>query len=178
MEQLFAVMLGGRASGCNIELHDVVFVAGKNLEATYPALTKKWFGNTTRLHIDAWLALTQVDGYDIVLSHEKTLTSNNHLYFVNFGGYIKGEFNEIHQSKFYVAESKNAALQRAKQELCMNLMEQHCDDNLEIDDCLQIDTVDNFYIHLRENPVKMPLEIHAKYIKFERRENHQTATNN
>lgn len=171
MKQLFAVMLGGRAPGCNIELHDVVFVIGESFEETYPSLAKKWFGSNSRLHIDAWVALTQIDGFDIILSPEKATSSSNHLYFVNFGGYIKGDFNEIHQSKFYVAESKNAALQRAKQELCMNLMEQHCDDNLVIDDCLQLDAVDNFYIHLQQNPIKLPLEIHAKYIKFERKEN-------
>lgn len=166
MKKLYAVMLGGRADGCNIELHDVVFVVTENLEMAYPTLTKKWFGSATRFHIDATVELNQVDGYDIVLSDKKSAQSSLQLFFVNFGAYRPGVFNEIHQSAFYVAETKNAALQRAKQELCVNLSEQHCDDNLIIDDLLEINLVDNFYIHLEKSTVKKPLEIIAKYIKI------------
>ena len=57
MLKLFAVVLGGRADGCNTELHDVVFVVGKSLEESYPQLIDKWFGNKKRLHIDSSIEL-------------------------------------------------------------------------------------------------------------------------
>ena len=41
MLRLFSVNLGGRADGCNTELHDTVFVVGESLEATYPQLVQK-----------------------------------------------------------------------------------------------------------------------------------------
>ena len=33
--KLFAVYLGGRADGCNTELHDVVFTCGQKIQDTY-----------------------------------------------------------------------------------------------------------------------------------------------
>ena len=49
--KLFAVYLGGRADGCNTELHDVVFTCGQKIQDTYIDLLDKWFGNADRLHI-------------------------------------------------------------------------------------------------------------------------------
>ena len=57
MPKLFAVYLGGRAPKCNTELHDVVFVVGESIEATYSQLTELWFGSREGLHIDSWLEL-------------------------------------------------------------------------------------------------------------------------
>ena len=48
--KLFAVYLGGRADGCNTELHDVVFTCGQKIQDTYIDLLDKWFGNADRLH--------------------------------------------------------------------------------------------------------------------------------
>ena len=47
--KLYAVYLGGRADGCNTELHDVVFTCGNKIEDTYMDLLDKWFGNADRL---------------------------------------------------------------------------------------------------------------------------------
>jgi hypothetical protein len=48
-QHLFAVYLGGRAAKCNTELHDVVFVIGSSIEATYERLMDKWFGDPLRM---------------------------------------------------------------------------------------------------------------------------------
>ncbi len=54
----FAVLLGGRAVGCHIALHDVVFEIGNSLEETYPILVNKWFGQSYKsLHVDASVEL-------------------------------------------------------------------------------------------------------------------------
>ena len=50
--QLFLVVLGGRARGCRIELHDVRFVAGRSIDDTLPELRRQWFGRREGLHLD------------------------------------------------------------------------------------------------------------------------------
>ena len=42
---LYLVVLGGRANKANIELHDVRWVVGSEIEDTFDALRKNWFGS-------------------------------------------------------------------------------------------------------------------------------------
>jgi|SRR5579885_506093 hypothetical protein len=146
MLKLFSVYLGGRTTGCNIELHDVVFVIGESLKHAYPALTNKWFGIKKSLHIDAYIELAHVDGHDIFIRKEKPGNIKK-LFFVNFGAYKNGFFGEMHESKFYVGTNKPDILMRAKQELCLNKIYPHCDDNIIIDDIIEIDHLDQYYLH-------------------------------
>ena len=169
MLKLFAVQLGGRADGCNTELHDTVFVIGESLESTYPQLVKKWFGNKQRLHIDSSVELTYADGYNISVIKEKPRESTGlNLYFVNFGAYKTNFFGEIHQVNFYVAEKKSAAVKKAKEELCLGLLQQHCDDNLSIDDITVLDQIDEYYIHLTPAIEVKILEIESNYRKLDK----------
>lgn len=156
--KLFAVYLGGKADGCNIELHDVVFVVGHCIEETYPLLAKKWFGNLHQLHIDSYIHLKNVDGYKIILSKERS--SNNcskKLFFINLGAYKRNEFTEYHQSAFYAAEDAAEAIRKAKSELCQGLETIHKDDvvlldhvtqEYDIDDILEIENIDEYHISL------------------------------
>lgn len=165
--KLFAVLLGGRADGCNTELHDVVFVVGENLEATYPQLAKKWFGSLKRLHVDSHIELKYVDGHEVILSHDKPEKGAEKLFFANFGGYKENYFGEVHQVNFYVAKGKPEVLQRAKLELGLDLIEPHCDDNLVIDDVLEIANVDALYVHLIPTSKTTELAIKSKYIRLD-----------
>lgn len=160
MLKLFAVVLGGRADGCNVELHDVVFVVGHSLEETYPKLVNKWFGNKKRLHIDSTIELTHADNHEIIIHKEKPNNQDKRLFFVNFGAYKPDYFGEKHEIGFYVASSKPEVLKRAKQDLCLSLVEPHCDDNLPIDDIISIDDVDQYHIHLVPtfDPVKLNIQ--------------------
>lgn len=167
MLNLYAVLLGGRAAGCNTELHDVVFVVGNTLEETYPMLVKKWFGMRHRLHIDASIKLQYVDGHEVVVSHELPKQENNYqLFFCNFGGYRKGYFGELHEVGFYVASSIDSALAKAKQELCQSLFQQHCDDKMLVDDLLVLDKVDCYHIHLHSTTVSPNMNVESHYIKL------------
>lgn len=157
--KLFAVYLGGRADRCNIELHDVVFVVGSCIEETYPLLAKKWFGNMDHFHIDSYFHLKNIDGYEIYLSKNPSPSnSSKKLYFINLGAYKPHEFTEYHQSAFYVAEDAPEAIKRAKSELCQGLQTIHKDDvvlldhvnqEFDVDDILEIGTVDEYFISLR-----------------------------
>lgn len=165
MLKLFAVVLGGRANGCNTELHDVVFAVGESLEKTHPQLINKWFGNKKRLHIDSSIELKYIDGHKITIKKEK-YDQNKKLFFVNFGGYKPDYFGETHEIGFYVGLSKTEVLTKAKNELCLQTKEPHCDDNLDIDDIITLDTVDNYHIHLQPTTQACKLNILSEYYKL------------
>lgn len=178
-KKLFAVYLGGRADRCNIELHDVVFVVGSSIEETYPLLAKKWFGNLQGFHIDSYVELQNIDGYKIELTQDLPKgTSSKKLYFINLGAYKSGEFTEYHQSAFYIADSSQDAVRRAKSELCQGLQTIHKDDvvvldrvsnplDFDVDDILELSEVDEYYISLSPTTVIAQAIPVSAYIKLE-----------
>lgn len=167
MLHLYAVLLGGRAEGCNIELHDVVFVVGASLEDCYPQLVNKWFGRLTKsLHIDSSVQLDYVDGHEVVITQTSGTPSDKKLYFANFGGYQPGIFGEMHEVNFYVSANRTEALARAKTELCVGAHLQHSDDHLVVDDIIAIDHVGPFSIELKPTTKPCDLEIISHYRKL------------
>lgn len=167
MLKLFAVVLGGRATGCNTELHDIVFAVGESLENTYPQLIKKWFGNKYRLHIDSTIELKYVDGHEVIINKEKP-KEDKKLFFLNFGAYKPDFFGETHEVGFYVGSSKTEALAKAKKELCLQLIEPHCDDNVVVDDIISIDKVDGYHIHLIPTTQSCKLNIESSYQRLDK----------
>ncbi len=155
MEKLFAVYLGGRAPKCNTELHDVVFVVGTSIEATYEQLLDKWFGDPLRVHIDSWVELNHVDGFRISLDKNPSSRSER-LFFVNLGAYRPGEFTELHANKFLVACDEREAKRRAKREMLIGADAVHTDDLYDIDDCLQIAVVDGRHVALEPTTENSP----------------------
>jgi len=168
-------MLGGRAKGCSIELHDVVFATGESIEDTYPKLVTKWFGGIRKgLHVDSSLELDCVDSYKISLSNEPPLDSDEalNLYFVNFGGYKDNVFGEFHDIKFYVGARKKDIVKKAKLDLCVGMIQQHCDDNMilgdkDIDDVMKVACVDGLYIHLEPTTEESNQTIDSFYRKLD-----------
>lgn len=149
--KLFAVYLGGRAPGCNTELHDVVFVVGSSIEETYPRLLRLWFGSPEGLHIDSWIALETVAGYRVTLTRDQIpdAAATKKLFFVNLGAYLPGQFTELHANAFIVAEDEREVKQRAKGELLTGMKSVHTDDLFDLDDCLRIDLVDGMHVSLQ-----------------------------
>lgn len=156
--KLFAVYLGGKAPRSNIELHDVVFVAGSSLEETHLKLKEKWFGYPHGIpHIDSYIELTHADGFQIRLVQGQSNKDGYKLYFVNFGAYTENLFGEMHQSAFYVTRDKASATQKARKALCVGMIQTHLDDHLEVeglvefgkfdvDDVLEIESVDGYHL--------------------------------
>jgi hypothetical protein len=176
--KLFAVYLGGRAPRSNIELHDVVFVAGHSLEETYPKLKEKWFGSPEKIpHIDCYIELTHADGFQISLTCDSNNEESYKLYFVNFGAYTENLFGEVHQSAFYVAKDKTEATQKARKELCVGMIQSHLDDHLEVeelvefgkfdvDDVLEVESVDGYHLTLTPSEIKTTSSACPGYIKL------------
>jgi len=172
--KLFAVYLGGRADGCNIELHDVVFAVGPTIESTSVSLAKKWFGNKKKVHMDSYIEMDFVDGHRVELvdaSHatEGSACSDNSLklFFVNFGGYLPNTFAEYHQNSFYVTKTPSEAIARARKDLCLEMTQIHKDDVFTpsliselsdvttqgaADDVIEVRHVENYLVSLHPEP--------------------------
>lgn len=163
--KLFSVYLGGRAKGCNIELHDVVFVISESIQQSYTSLANMWFGIKKSLHIDSYMELSYADEHEITISKEKPKDQKK-LFYVNFGAYKAGYFGEIHESGFYVDTSKSNVLMRAKKSLCQDGIEPHCDDNVAIDDIIEINKIDQYYLHYQPARPR-EITIHSEYQRLD-----------
>jgi hypothetical protein len=148
--QLFLVVLGGRAQGAHIELHDVRFVAGKTLEATLPALRGQWFGRRRGLHIDSYMVVRQVGSFAVDLRREP-FSGAERLWFVNVGGYQPHLLAEEHAFGLVVAPTAVEAKRQALAGWLPGAMSRHKDDlhALEaVDDCLPLQMVGGWQVHL------------------------------
>jgi hypothetical protein len=162
-DRLFAVCLGGRAERCNTELHDVVFVVGPSVEAAYDQLIGKWFGLPEGLHIDSWVELDVVDGFEVSLAPRPSGEARR-LWFVNLGAYRAGEFAEAHANLFVVAGSGGEAKARAKAALLKDgALQVHTDDLYEVDSCIEIGAVNGFHIALSPAANPRPLRVNNGY---------------
>ena len=117
--QLFMILLGGRPKSRNTEQHDIFFGVGTRLSELVPAIKKFWPDAASNLHIDAWRAVTSVDGYRVAVYDRKTgpaakSSENKRLFFINLGGYKENEFDEFHYKILTAAGDINTAKQQAK----------------------------------------------------------------
>ena len=144
---LYIVVLGGRASKSNIEIHDVRWVLGESIEDTFPELRKQWLGKSTGLHIDSYKRIQYIDGYKIAISK-----SNKHkpmnlqsegqtLWFINLGGYDPSKMYEEHKFTLVVAKKAIDAKKKAKKNWKSNLKIKHNDDYSGIKNFEQVEEV-------------------------------------
>ncbi|WP_372626185.1 DUF1543 domain-containing protein [Arsukibacterium sp.] len=144
---LYMVMLGGSHPKANVELHDVVFVAGDNLEQTYPQLRALWFAEPKGLHIDAWMAISGVDRFAVTLADTPQSTGPK-LFFINLGGYLSTIFGEEHRYFMLVADNKTQAKQLAKQQLNLKWDKPHTDNVFEVEQCVALERVGGRFVQL------------------------------
>jgi hypothetical protein len=155
--QLFLAVLGGRAPGCQIELHDVRFVAGATIEAAIPELRRQWFGRREGLHLDAWMVVRAVDGWAVRLAREPGEPRGERLWFVNLGAYRPDSLAELHHFGLVVARSPQAAKTAAKRQWLRGALQQHKDDLAAVDDCLAIEQLqlldgERWHVQLEPHP--------------------------
>lgn len=168
-QSLFAVLLGGRATGCRVELHDAAFAVGESLEAIHHALLDQWFGEPHGLHIDAYCRVDSVEGYRVRLDPIPPDQPDQHLYFINIGGYRPGEFAEQHAYHLLAAPNKTEAKAIAKRQLFKDHTEVHKDDLYDVDDVLRIDSAGGAFIHLDPDPTARDPEIINGYFPLPRK---------
>lgn len=153
--KLLIIYLGGSFENCNVEMHDAIFIAAKNDAEATQKIKKKWQGKS--VHVDSWFAAEQIEGFAIRLSKERMESSPVHLYFVNLGFYQAGVFGESHFMTLVVTASKSKAVEEAKKKLPPQEM-LHSDNVYDLDDCIQIDEVDNYFIQLERNGLQQNIK--------------------
>ena len=164
-QYLYLVVLGGRAEKANIELHDVRWVVGSEIEETYETLRNGWFGSLKGLHIDSYKRIEYLDGYRINLinleedkTEKKAISKQNkgkkNLWFINLGGYDPRSMQEKHEFGMVVASSASEAKNLAKSKWLNGYKRKHKDDIsslkylTNLDDCSPIKKVGSFEIEL------------------------------
>ncbi|MFT4246676.1 MAG: DUF1543 domain-containing protein [Pseudomonas sp.] len=156
-------MLGGRHARARVEVHDIAFAVGQDLEQTFPQLRTQWFGEPAGLHVDSWLDVDGVDGWQVRFSDTAPAADAPRLFFVNLGGYVAGTFGEAHGYRLVVAadaaEAKRTALTQVGGDWC----KPHRDALFEVDDCLPLDRVSQRYIHLVAGP-HAPIQQDSDYL--------------
>jgi hypothetical protein len=135
--KLFVFHVGGDCGNSNVELHDVRFSVGETAEDCLDDLRRQWWGEPKSLHLDAWGAVEQADGYDVELSAEPSKSAQAKLFFVNLGGYDPAEFTELHRNVLIVAGNDVAAKAKAKA-LISHWFKPHRDNLFEIDKMLDL----------------------------------------
>ena len=165
---LYLVVVGGRSPKANIELHDVRWVIGSNIEDTFDQLRNDWFGADNGLHIDSYKKIDSIDGYKINLINKesrepqnkiskKGRISNKKLWFVNIGGYDPNSMQEKHEFGLVVASSFSEAKNKAKSKWLIDCKKKHKDDIYvvenftDVDDCEVIKNIKNWKIELIRN---------------------------
>ena len=85
------------------------------------------------------------------------------LFFVNLGAYAEGEFTEVHENIFLVGSSALDVKRRAKENFLQGKYKLHTDSLFEVDDCLQIDGVQGWYVHLTPTSIANTWQPHNDY---------------
>ena len=107
--------------GCNLpnrytEQHDVFFGIAQTVAGLVPALKSFW-PEAEKLHIDCWREITNVNGCRIKVVRKTEVAQDDSglsLFFINMGGYKKGEFEEFHFKELFVAPNQEHAIKLAK----------------------------------------------------------------
>ncbi|RVT47399.1 DUF1543 domain-containing protein [Rheinheimera sediminis] len=151
---LFVVMLGGKHPKAKIEVHDVVFVTGSCIEDCYPELRQQWFGTSEGMHIDSWMQVDGIEGYQVRFSEQAPAADELRLFFINLGGYTPGTFGEDHHYLLVTAKDKAQAKQKGKMHLPKSWDKPHTDAVVDVDDCIAIDQIDGRYVRLVQGHYK------------------------
>lgn len=115
--KLFMFLLGCKPPGRHTEQHDIFFTLGISLAAVKQDIIDFWPEAKGKIHIDAWRMVDRVGEYQlkVVPAAEKLDDQKNKLFFLNLGGYRKGEFDELHYKLLIVADSLGTASKTAKE---------------------------------------------------------------
>ena len=143
--KLFYTILGATPKGRNTEQHDVFFGIAETLKDLIPDMKRFWPEAKGKIHIDGYQELKFVDGFELKIVEKNSFVSENHLFFINLGGYEPGKFEELHQQYMMVGKSMAEIIRRVKKTEFYKTMgfknaESHIDDKygVDIDDIFKV----------------------------------------
>lgn len=181
MPKLFMLLVGATPPGRHIEQHDVFFSIGETIRDLVPQVAAFWPEAKKGLHLDAWREINVVDGYRVTVTEKAREASAANLFFLNLGGYKRGEFEEFHYKLLVAAGDKGEAVQQAKKTAFFRHTgftgaTAHIDDKygVDVDDIHAISDILPAYVRqrysLRVEPAVPPLpedELHLGYFKLD-----------
>ncbi len=150
--RLFVVMVGGTHPKARIELHDVAFAVGDSLQATYPQLRAQWFGEPRGLHVDSWMEVDGIEGWQVRFSDAPAPVGSPRLFFINLGGYERDVFGEAHKYLLVVADDAGEAKAKGKAQADARWLLPHKDALYDVDECIPVDSVGGRHVALVEGP--------------------------
>ena len=112
--KLFYIILGATPKGRHIEQHDVFFGIAGTLHDLVPDIKDFWKEAKGKIHLDAYQEVKFVDGYTVKIVEKTEQIQENHLFFVNLGGYKKGFFAEFHEQHLMVGTSIGQVVKKVK----------------------------------------------------------------
>lgn len=115
MANLYMLLIGCSPAGRHTEQHDVFFGIGNSIKDLLPDVIAFWPEAKGKLHLDAWRKVTVVNGCRIAVTDDPDHRSETQLFFINLGGYKRGEFEEFHYKMIVAAADKGEAVKMAKQ---------------------------------------------------------------
>jgi hypothetical protein len=183
--KLFMLLLGCKPARRLTEQHDVYFGIASSLHELVGELRAFWPEGADNLHIDAWREVTSVENYAIRILpfNSKVERENLKLYFINLGGYIKGQFEELHFKELLVAENMSDAIKKIKQtsfykNTGFTGAPSHIDDKLEldVDEIINVEEIisgpgsGKFYISVAACDNLIPDKINIGYLPLKKLE--------
>jgi hypothetical protein len=147
---LYMISLGGKVKGCNIEAHDVQFVAAQHIDETIEVLKSSWYGQAEKLHMDSYKVIHGADGYSVNLTKQKP-ASDKQLYFVHFGGYRENSTQEQHEIGFFVGNSDTEVKERANKEYQVADIQNHVDSLVAVERVILSTDQETYYIELKKS---------------------------
>lgn len=147
--KLYMILAGCKPEGRYTEQHDVFFGIASSLKELIPHLNHFWKEAKGNLHIDAWREVNIVDGFKInVIERDHTTEGETKLYFLNLGGYRKGEFEEYHSKMLVTGNNSAEAIKKGKatffyKETGFKGAASHVDDKyaLDVDDVYAVEDI-------------------------------------
>lgn len=144
--KLFYIVLGATPKGRNTEQHDVFFGIAKNVKDLKNAIHQFWPEAEGKIHMDAYMHVKFIDGFEIKISDKLDQKKENNLYFLNLGGYKADVFQELHHQMLVVGQSLSQAIKKAKltefyKEMDIKNGPSHIDDQygVDIDDAAKVE---------------------------------------
>lgn len=114
MPKLFMLLIGCSPEGRHIEQHDVFFGIGEDIKEVLGHALDFWPEAKKSFHLDGWREVTKVGDFAVKIVETSLSPIPPYLFFINLGGYKRGEFEEFHYKMITVAKDKHEAVKTAK----------------------------------------------------------------
>lgn len=113
--KLFYTIIGATPPGRHVEQHDVFFGIAPTVRDLIPALEHFWPEAKGEMHLDGYQEVQFADGYTVEVVEKTNAVAEQHLFFINLGGYTPGVFQEFHEQLLLVDTTMANVIKRVKQ---------------------------------------------------------------